>query len=174
MGIKKAMNHKPGSVWNRPWAAPSAICLGPALRTASGGTPGNLPALDQWAIGTKARAFVAPLDFAPDEACQANAVTGIAGGSYPAGSPLWEGPRPFFTVCFLLRCLSGKGISSRGKPQSDPYFPPGCYPASCPAEPGLSSNGVHAPARGAFLMPPRLNGSSLKFRVCLSLAKSSA
>jgi len=64
------------------------------------------------------------LDFAPDEACLSITVAGNEVGSYPAFSPL-----PFQAVCFLRRCLSP--VSRK----------PGNYPASCPAEPGLSSSG---------------------------------
>ncbi len=63
------------------------------------------------------------LGFAPDEAYPATPVASGAVGSYPTISPLPENRRYFF--CGALYSVTA----------------PGCYPASCPMEPGLSSSG---------------------------------
>lgn len=61
------------------------------------------------------------LGLAPDEVCHAVAVTVDAVGSYPTISPLPIAGRYIF--CGTLYSLTA----------------PGCYPASCSVEPGLSS-----------------------------------
>ena len=78
------------------------------------------------------------LDFAPDEACRTPCVAaGRVVGSYPTFSP---SPLPasadsgsMFSVALSV------GMSS----SSELLTPPGNYPASCSAEPGLSSDTAH-------------------------------
>ena len=70
-----------------------------------------------------------PLGFAPNEVCTAAPVTGCAGVSYTALSPL---PVLQRAVYFLLHCLSNAGFALLQFPH-----PPGDYPAFFPAEPGL-------------------------------------
>ena len=64
------------------------------------------------------------LGLAPDEVFPADDVATIAVGSYPTISPLPRMRRYLFcgTLCSVTA--------------------PGCYPASCPVEPGLSSLGI--------------------------------
>jgi len=126
---QKTMNHKPGSVAGLKRPARTAIYLRPALR----------PAFMQptRSIG---RAALLLLDFAPDEVCRPVLLPVPRWAltppfhPYRASWPLNELPR-CMAVYSLLRCLS----KSRKRLEKPPGPPPGCYPASCPAEPGLSS-----------------------------------
>ena len=114
------MNHKPGSVY-----VVSCTDYGNQRRCHLSG-----PLLTEQinAVYPRHKRAVPPLfDFAPDEACRAETVADSAVGSYPTFSPLPACNHAGVAVCFLLRLLSGA------------MLPPGCYPASCPAEPGLSS-----------------------------------
>lgn len=79
------------------------------------------------------------LGLAPDGVCRACRVAAASGGLLPHRFTLTTHD---VAVCFLWRCPR--------------VAPPGCCPASCPAEPGLSSPGrAHAPARSDGLSGSR-------------------
>ena len=131
------------------------------------------------------------LDFAPDEVCriffgyaekyQAGIVTNTAVGSYPAISPLpchlkyrsirynirlhryfkWQGG--IFSVALSVLPAKTALRICKADPIHTLAVRPGCYPASCPAEPGLSSH----PAPGSLYRTGRWTrrqpGSSLLY-----------
>ena len=79
------------------------------------------------------------LDFAPDEACRTPCVTAKrVVGSYPAFSPFLMHGLPGISGMFSV-ALSVDAHLPIGR-----LTPPGNYPASCSAEPGLSSGGCRA------------------------------
>jgi len=106
------MNHKPGSVTlscHLSWTGLTAVLFA-AYPQHWTGRPAAAWLCSWWGL-------------------QVNTVASIKVGSYPTISPLpshiiiWSG-------CMLSVALSvPAGLTAR----------PGCYPASCPAEPGLSS-----------------------------------
>lgn len=80
---------------------------------------------------------------APDGVCRACRVAAASGGLLPHRFTLTAQSRA--AVCFLWRCPR--------------VAPPGCYPASCPVEPGLSSPGQR-PAATVCPAPAVLIGGS--------------
>ena len=126
--IKKTMNHKPGSVAKSLSLWLSAIYLGPALRTVSSSLPAALDGPPCCCLTLLLMRFAFSRHVATAEV-----------GSYPAISPfpplanaasnLPVSQKRRYTFCctFCRKAVAGP--------------PPGCYPASCPAEPGLSSPG---------------------------------
>jgi len=143
------MNHKPGSVANltvgvgvfqnsrvgfirrfipnKTFFPLTAICLGtvsqpPSLQPTRG-------------IG---RAALPLLDFAPDEACRFPVKPGSCRYCYQYRGGLL--PR-HFTFAVQLQELPGCMLSVALSVLAGLAAKPGCYPASCPAEPGLSSLG---------------------------------
>ena len=87
------------------------IHLAPMLPSGSSGQPGNRPG-----------ALSSPIWPCSGRGLHGRTVTRSPVGSYPTISPL---SRQVGAVCF---CCTFRRVA-----------PPGCYPASCPVEPGLSS-----------------------------------
>ena len=104
----------------------TVIPLGARLPVPSSNLPGR-----QWS-GRPPSLF----GLAPNGVCRACRVTAASGGLLPHRFTLT--PPRGGAVCFLWRCPR--------------VAPPGCYPASCPVEPGLSSPGFH-PRRRSVRLP---------------------
>ncbi len=100
----------------------TVIPLGAQLPAPSSNLPGR-----QWS-GRPPSLF----GLAPNGVCRACRVTAASGGLLPHRFTLT--PPRGGAVCFLWRCPR--------------VAPPGCYPAFCPVEPGLSSPGLAARSDG--------------------------
>ncbi len=114
----------------------TVIPLGAQLPAPSSNLPGR-----QWS-GRPPSLF----GLAPNGVCRACRVTAASGGLLP--HRFTHTPPRGGAVCFLWRCPR--------------VAPPGCYPAFCPVEPGLSSPGLAARSDGLsdshllILFPARL------------------